>query len=138
MRKTILMLVLLVAVAGALYFYSRPSGDPSQLAGAAIVEVKLAKLNALETEGKELFDARCASCHGANAAGKNEFGPPLIHIIYETGHHGDEAFYRAALQGVRGHHWSFGDMPAVAEITRDEVSKIISYIRVTQRENGIF
>jgi len=40
--------------------------------------------------------------------------------------------------GVRGHHWMFGNMPAVENISRDEVSAIITYIRELQRENNIF
>tara|TARA_Y100001970_G_C14212241_1_gene847587 strand:- start:2347 stop:2481 length:135 start_codon:yes stop_codon:yes gene_type:complete len=40
--------------------------------------------------------------------------------------------------GERGHHWMFGDMAAVENVTTDEVKSIISYIRELQRENNIF
>ena len=63
--------------------------------------------------GKLGFEAKCAVCHGVNAAGQDGVAPPLVHIIYEPSHHGDESFQRAVAMGVRGHHWPFGDMPPV-------------------------
>lgn len=87
--------------------------------------------------GKLGFDAKCAACHGANAAGQDGVAPPLVHIIYEPSHHGDEAFQRAAAMGVRAHHWRFGDMPPVDGITRGDAKMIIAYIRELQRTNGI-
>ena len=83
------------------------------------------------------FEAKCAACHGPNAAGQDGVAPPLVHIIYEPSHHGDEAFQRAAAMGVRGHHWPFGDMPPVEGVTRGDVTMIIAYIRELQRANGI-
>ena len=83
------------------------------------------------------YEAKCAACHGANAAGQDGVAPPLVHIIYEPSHHGDEAFQRAAELGVRGHHWPFGNMPAVEGVTRGDVTMIIAYIRELQRANGI-
>ena len=87
--------------------------------------------------GQLAFEARCADCHGLNAAGQDGVAPPLVHIIYEPSHHGDEAFQRAAAMGVRGHHWPFGDMPPVAGVTRGDVTMITAYIRELQRANGI-
>lgn len=87
--------------------------------------------------GKIGFDAKCAACHGANAAGKNGKAPPLVHIIYEPSHHGDASFQRAVATGVRGHHWTFGDMPKVEGVTAGDVTMIIAYIRELQRANGI-
>jgi cytochrome c len=87
--------------------------------------------------GKLGFEAKCAACHGGNAAGQDGVAPPLVHIIYEPSHHGDEAFQRAAALGVQGHHWPFGDMPPVEGVTRDDVTMIIAYVRELQRANGI-
>ncbi|SLN56307.1 Cytochrome c6 [Pseudoruegeria aquimaris] len=87
--------------------------------------------------GKRAFDANCAECHGANAAGQNGVAPPLVHKIYEPSHHGDESFQRAVAQGVRAHHWSFGNMPPVAGLSRADVAMIIAYVRELQRANGI-
>jgi cytochrome c len=83
------------------------------------------------------YEAKCAACHGANAAGQDGVAPPLVHMIYEPSHHGDEAFQRAAELGVQGHHWPFGNMPAVEGVTRGDVTMIIAYIRELQRANGI-
>ena len=87
--------------------------------------------------GQRAYEVNCAACHGANAAGQEGVAPPLVHKIYERGHHGDESFQRAAAMGVQAHHWRFGDMPPVEGITRADVSFIIAYIRELQRANGI-
>ncbi len=111
------------------------------LAGAAqaepLVEVTVPDLSPDEAVGKALFDANCAACHGENAAGSSEKGPPLVHPIYEPGHHGDIAFYHAALNGSRAHHWRFGDMPPVAGIAEADIAAIVTYVRALQRANGI-
>ena len=87
--------------------------------------------------GKNIFDLKCQSCHGINAAGRHEIGPPLVHKIYEPSHHSDQSFYRAVALGVRSHHWPFGNMAAVEGLTKGDVKAIISYVRELQRENGI-
>jgi mono/diheme cytochrome c family protein len=86
--------------------------------------------------GAALFESRCAECHGREATGTDR-GPPLVHRTYEPGHHGDEAFYRAVREGVRGHHWPFGDMPPVAGVPDEEIARIVAYVRALQKANGI-
>jgi len=86
--------------------------------------------------GEMLFERHCASCHGEKALG-TEVGPPLVHIIYEPSHHADFAFYLAVTQGVRAHHWRFGDMPPVAGLEQEEISRITAYIRWLQQQVGI-
>lgn len=87
--------------------------------------------------GETKFSAHCAACHGAGAVGTAQ-GPPLVHKIYEPNHHADVAFQRAALNGVRAHHWDFGNMPKIDGVSPDDVDKIIKYIRWLQRQSGIF
>jgi len=94
-------------------------------------------LSAPSIFGQLAFENSCSACHGVNGAGGTGNGPPLIHAIYEPGHHGDTAFYRAATSGVRAHHWGFGDMPPVEGITDDSIRLIAGYIRELQRANGI-
>lgn len=89
-----------------------------------------------ERAGQSLFSAACAVCHGDNAAGSGQ-GPPLVHRIYEPGHHGDMAFVLAVRRGVRAHHWTFGNMPAVEGLSDEEIQQIIAYVRALQRANGI-
>ena len=103
---------------------------------AAAVQVTPAALSQEAEQGERIFNANCAECHGENAAGTTQ-GPPLIHDIYNPGHHSDKAFFLAVANGSRAHHWQFGDMPAQPEVTRDEVEKIIRYIRELQEANGI-
>ncbi|MGQ0811241.1 MAG: c-type cytochrome [Nitrospiraceae bacterium] len=86
--------------------------------------------------GEAKFSAHCALCHGQRAAGTNQ-GPPLVHKIYEPGHHADIAFQRAAANGVRAHHWEFGNMPRIEAVTPEDVDHIIQYIRWLQRQAGI-
>ena len=106
--------------------------------GAPIVEVSLPDSLSEDAQiGKRAFEAKCASCHGINATGQNGIAPPLVHKIYEPGHHSDMAFVLAAKNGVRSHHWSFGDMPPVAGLTDAHVKHIARYVRELQRENGI-
>jgi len=101
-----------------------------------VFEVVVPRLSQKAKVGHEVFQNNCASCHGTNAGG-TEQGPPLIHNIYNPGHHGDEAFYRAVRQGVRAHHWPFGNMPPQRQVSNDEVTEILAFIRETQVANGI-
>ena len=101
------------------------------------VEVALPATYSQEAQaGKGLFKANCQACHGPNASG-TKLGPPLIHDIYNPGHHSDEAFYLAAATGVRAHHWPYGDMPAQPQVTREDVGLIIRFVREVQEANGI-
>ncbi len=92
---------------------------------------------AVVRDGAALFNAKCSKCHGTKGSGTDK-GPPLVHRIYEPGHHADLSFHWAVERGVRAHHWGFGDMPPVEGVSNDDVSAIIGYIRGLQREAGIF
>jgi mono/diheme cytochrome c family protein len=143
MRSVILVAAVVIA-GGVAYTFWPNGGQSAQLptdtavANGALAEVLLP--NALSQNaqiGKLAYESNCASCHGTNAAGQDGVAPPLVHIIYEPSHHGDESFQRAAAQGVQGHHWPFGNMPPVEGITRADVTMIIAYVRELQRANGI-
>ncbi len=88
------------------------------------------------TDGERLFTDNCARCHGVRGVG-SDAGPPLVHKIYEPGHHGDYAFQRAARFGVAAHHWGFGNMPAVPGVDSAAVTRITAYVRWLQRSAGI-
>ncbi|MBL4616334.1 MAG: cytochrome c [Robiginitomaculum sp.] len=90
----------------------------------------------LAVQGKIAFDKNCASCHGDNVMG-TEMGPPLIHDIYNPGHHNDMSFYRAIKQGTVQHHWQFGDMLPRPEVKDEEIGGIIQYVRELQEAHGI-
>ena len=107
-------------------------------AGAAMVEVALPEALSENAQiGKVAFEAKCAVCHGTNAAGQDGVAPPLVHKIYEPSHHGDGSFLVAVRNGVRAHHWRFGNMPPVDGLTEGDVKMIVAYVRELQRANGI-
>lgn len=106
--------------------------------GAPIAQVIVPDdLSANAQMGKRGFEAKCADCHGVNAAGQNGVAPPLVHKIYEPSHHGDNAFLSAAKNGVRAHHWRFGNMPPVEGLADADLKMIVAYVRELQRANGI-
>jgi mono/diheme cytochrome c family protein len=105
------------------------SSQPKQAVGGGPVPAEF-------QVGETKFNANCAACHGAQAAGTAQ-GPPLVHKIYEPNHHGDPAFQRAAASGVRAHHWEFGNMPKIESVTPDDVDQIVKYVRWLQRQAGI-
>lgn len=137
-NRTVLMsIVVMVAVLLGLRFYLAGGREPAMASGAPIVNVSVPALAGTAQEGKVLFDANCATCHGANASGRDGYGPPLVHPYYRPNHHADAAFVIAARNGVQSHHWSFGNMPAVPGIDEAGVRKVIAYVRTLQRANGI-
>ena len=106
--------------------------------GAPIAQVTVPEdLSANAQMGKRGFEAKCADCHGVNAAGRNGVAPPLVHKTYEPSHHGDVAFLLAAKNGVRAHHWRFGNMPPVEGLADADLKMIVAYVRELQRANGI-
>ena len=86
--------------------------------------------------GMVLFRSNCAQCHGEKATG-SDFGPPLIHEVYHPFHHPDFAFHAAVNRGVPRHHWYFGDMPSIPNLTDQEVDQIICYVRSLQQVSGM-
>jgi cytochrome c2 len=88
-------------------------------------------------KGQVLFEKNCSSCHGQTMTGTDK-GPPLLHPFYKPSHHGDRAFYNAALKGVKAHHWKFGDMPPVQGITEHKMKSIVPYIRYYQQQKKLY
>lgn len=128
------------AIAAYLFLRPNPAEEAAQAAPAednAIVAIQMPPIDGNAAIGQRIFEHACASCHGTNAVGVEGAGPPLIHVIYEPSHHADESFQRAVTNGVRSHHWRFGDMPPVEGLTRGEVAMVTAYIREIQCANGI-
>ena len=50
---------------------------------------------------------------------------------------GTRRFFLAVHNGVRAHHWRFGDMPPVDGVGDEQIETIIAYVRTLQRANGI-
>lgn len=91
----------------------------------------------IHAKGKNLYQANCSVCHGKWLDGTDQ-GPPLLHPYYKPSHHGDPSFYRAALKGVKAHHWEFGDMPRISGITRKDMDAVIPFIRWLQQAKGLY
>lgn len=135
----------LIALAAAAWFVTLTGSDRgaktqsvANLPDGALAAVNVpATFSDQEQLGQRTYDAVCAACHGENAQGTDGIAPPLVHKIYEPNHHGDMAFALAAKNGVRAHHWGFGNMPPVKGVTQADVLNIVAYVRALQRENGI-
>jgi len=135
-NKTGLVFIFLV-ICGLIGWRFYAAAGPDKTSGAALVQVTVPQLSDEMKIGQSLFGSKCGACHGVNAAGQDGVAPPLVHKIYEPGHHGDVSFRLAAKNGVRAHHWRFGNMPPVKDVTDDEMTKIIAFVRTLQRANGI-
>jgi mono/diheme cytochrome c family protein len=138
-------LVAVLSLAG--YFYTTTRDQPVEVTATgatdaaaprrALAQVVVPELSGNAAIGEKVFNAKCSACHGKNASGIDGAAPPLVHKIYEPSHHGDGAFLVAARNGVRSHHWKFGNMPPVEGITDAEIGLVVDYIRTMQRANGI-
>ena len=128
--------VIAFLVGGGAVLVSKFNGSTASTV-AATVDVKLPQtLSPAAQNGARFFAGTCAECHGENGSGTDK-GPPLIHDIYNPGHHGDDAFYRAASMGVQQHHWPYGNMPPQKNVTPAMVKDIIAFVREVQQANGI-
>jgi len=152
MNKGLLATIGLEVIGGAaamIWQASAPDDDPmtptvnTMMHGAAAAapatpadQIVVPQFSSAAQMGQIAFDENCAGCHGAKAAGSDQ-GPPLVHKIYEPSHHGDYSFVMAARNGVRAHHWRFGDMAPVPGVTDKQIGWITKYVREMQRANGI-
>ena len=89
----------------------------------------------LVAAGAELYADNCAECHGADLRGTDR-GPSHLSEVYEPNHHGDGAFHVAVLAGSPEHHWDFGPMPPVEDLSEEDVDAIVAYVREQQRLEG--
>lgn len=141
MKRIAIIGILILGLAAAGYYWVQSgtgemADEPSTISGS-MVEVTVPELTGAALIGEQIFNAKCAACHGENAAGVEGAGPPLVHIIYEPSHHGDMAFMLAPRRGVQAHHWRFGNMAPVEGLTDGDIKQIITYVRTLQRANGI-
>ena len=132
-----ILLVLAAAggLAGYLYFGDR---DDATGGGPPIANVNVpGTLSARAQLGQKSYEANCASCHGRNAAGQKVVAPPLVHVIYEPGHHGNEVVSAGGRPGGPCPPLAFRGHAAGRGLTRGDVAAIVAYVRELQRANGI-
>jgi len=126
MKRFLLAAAAIAAIGGGAWTVLSPDAGTSG-AGRPLAQVKVPSLSPVAKAGQAVFEANCAACHGDNAAGRDGAGPPLVHRIYEPNR-----------QGVRSHHWPFGNMPPIGTVSDDDVALIVAYVRELQRANGVF
>lgn len=85
-RSVTIALIAVVALGLAVWFTASSRDEDTD--GIDLSMIVVPGLTAAARDGRDLFDANCAACHGENATGSDK-GPPLIHRIYEPSHHGD-------------------------------------------------
>lgn len=88
-----------------------------------------------DADGATVYALRCASCHGDDLRGTDK-GPSQLSIVYEPNHHGDDSYRAAIRNGVPQHHWGFGNMPVIEDITDEQIELVISYVRNQQEALG--
>ena len=138
LNKYLLIVSALVAVLAYFVLYEKTETGPTEQ-NSPIVSVDIPnEFSELAQIAKVNYQNNCADCHGENAVGQQGVAPPLVHKLYEPSHHGDESFQIAVAMGVRSHHWKFGNMPAIENLPRSDVTAIVAYVRELQRANGIF
>jgi mono/diheme cytochrome c family protein len=121
---------LLIVAAALVVFVACDSSQPKPAVSSGPLSAEL-------QAGEAKFNTNCAACHGQQGVGTKQ-GPPLVHKIYEPNHHGDAAFQLAAANGVKAHHWEFGNMPKIEAVTPADVDQITAYVRWLQKQAGIF
>ena len=140
MNKTIFASVAGLLAAGFIAYLSFAQVQDSSTQGGPgepMVEVVVPELSNSAQRGQVAYEAHCASCHGENAAGSEGFGPPLVHLTYESAKHGNVSFLYAVKTGVKAHHWQFGDMPPINGVTEEDIALMVIYIRALQAANGV-
>ena len=88
-----------------------------------------------ESNGADVYAASCASCHGEDLRGTDK-GPSHLSIVYEPNHHGDDSFRSAIANGAPQHHWNFGDMAPVEDLSDAQVEAVIAFVRAEQQRLG--
>ena len=133
--KLFLAALAAAAIVGGVGWAQWFGGDSAHSDGAAAA-ITIPAFSAEAKVGQALFEENCMTCHGPHATGSDQ-GPPLVHLIYEPNHHADISFILAVRNGVRAHHWTFGNMAPVDGVSDEDTIKIIHYVRELQRANGI-
>ncbi|MFO7777841.1 MAG: cytochrome c [Nitriliruptoraceae bacterium] len=85
-----------------------------------------------EVDGRALFAANCAVCHGDAGQG-NERGPSLLDARYLPDQLSDAEMAAGIRDGVPEEHFEFGPMPAFPQLEDEQVDAIVEVVRELQR-----
>jgi mono/diheme cytochrome c family protein len=87
-------------------------------------------------DGAEVYEARCASCHGGDLGG-SPLGPSLRSELYGPDRFEDDRIRASISQGAEQVNWEFGPMPMVSGLSAAEVDAVIALIREVQAAEGL-
>ncbi|MDH3307391.1 MAG: cytochrome c [Acidimicrobiia bacterium] len=132
-RRTLSRRLAAFLVVPALLFAA--CGGETGIASGGADTVSEGRRGDLIASGETLYGAWCAECHGADLRGTDQ-GPSHLSVVYEPNHHGDVAFQMAVQFGTPAHHWPFGDMAPIPDLTVEEIEAITAYVREVQRREG--
>jgi mono/diheme cytochrome c family protein len=96
----------------------------------ALVTASCAPALPPDASGEEIYQARCASCHGGDLEGSGSLVSgrgPALGAESEAAGRADSLYVQAITRGT-------GRMPAVRSLTDEQVTRVIAYIRRVQRE----
>ncbi len=125
-----------MAMWGAFYIYSTPSGEDSafgdQRTVASLRPAVVAAGGAPAVDGKQLYGAKCAACHQGTGLGVAGVFPPLAGAEWVTGD--EKILTNILLHGVNGEMVVKGStykgaMPAWKSLSDDELAAVLTYIR---------
>ena len=125
-----------MAMWGAFYIYSTPSGENSaygdQRTVADLRPAVVAAGGAPAVDGKQLYGAKCAACHQGSGLGVAGVFPPLSGAEWVLGD--EKILTNILLHGVNGEmvvkgNTYKGAMPAWKSLSDDELAAVLSYIR---------
>lgn len=132
----LVMLLGAMAMWGAFYIYTTPSGGDSaygdQRTVPALRPPIQADSGAAKADGKQIYGAKCAACHQANGQGVAGVFPPVAASEWVLGD--EKILINILLHGVNGemkvNGTSYkGAMPAWASMSDEELAAVVSYIR---------
>ena len=125
-----------LAMWGAFYIYSTPSGENSaygdQRTVADLRPPVVVAGTAVVVDGKQLYGAKCAACHQGTGLGVAGVFPPLIGAEWVLGD--EKILTNILLHGVNGEMVVKGTkyngaMPAWKTLSDDELAAVLTYIR---------
>lgn len=125
-----------MAMWGAFYIYSTPSGDDSAFGDQrTLVNLRPAVVlagAATAVDGKQLYGAKCAACHQSTGLGVAGVFPPVAASEWVLGD--EKILTNILLHGVNGEMivkgiTYKGAMPAWNSLSDDELAAVLTYIR---------
>ena len=132
----LVMLLGAMAMWGAFYIYTTPSGEDSAYGDqrtVADLRPPVTAMGAVSTvNGKQVYGAKCAACHQATGLGVAGVFPPLADSEWVLGD--DKRLINILLHGVngvmvvKGVEYK-GAMPAWKSMSDEELAAVMTYIR---------